>query len=139
MKQFIVLLAVLPLMLVFFVQFGLEQLNESKIAIINDFVYTAKEVAKQDGCFTEEKAEKLISDIASALNISEDKVRIIADSNVKGRMTKDNTDWDDSLLHYRVEVDLEGVMAGAKLLGIKDSENCYTYVIDSYTASEYLP
>jgi len=138
MKQFIVLLAVLPLMLIFFVQFSLEQINETKIAIINDYVYTAKEIAKQDGCFTEEKTVKLKSDIAAALKIEESKVRIFADSERKNRMTKSSSNWENDLIHYRVEVDMTGIMAGAKLLGIKESDNRYIYVIDSYTASEYL-
>ena len=49
MKQFIVLLAILPLMLVFLLQFILDQQTEAKISMINSYVYTAKEYAKQYG------------------------------------------------------------------------------------------
>ena len=42
------------------------------------------------------------------------------------------------LIHYRVSVRLDGVMAGGRFLGISDSENTVTYVIDSSTASEKI-
>ena len=48
MKQFLVLAAILPLMLVFFVQFSMDQINSSRIGILSDMVYAAKEEAKQE-------------------------------------------------------------------------------------------
>ena len=58
MKQFIVLLAVLPIMLLFIAQFILEQQNEMKISLITDIVYEAKEEAKQLGGFDTEALRK---------------------------------------------------------------------------------
>ncbi|HZK70559.1 MAG TPA: hypothetical protein VFD03_03435 [Clostridia bacterium] len=44
----------------------------------------------------------------------------------------------ERLIYYRVEVPIEEVMAGSRLLGISKEENSYVYVIDSYTASEKI-
>ena len=47
-----VLAAVLPLLLVFVVWFSEEQSFGLKTAAVDDAVYTAREMAKQDGCFS---------------------------------------------------------------------------------------
>ena len=59
MKRFLVLAAILPLMLVFFVQFSIDRINFSRIGILLDLVYTAKEEAKQEGCFTQQIRSEL--------------------------------------------------------------------------------
>ena len=64
MKQLIVLTAVLPLMLIFMAQFTLDQKNNHAINIIQEEVYTAKEQAKQEGCFT----PAIIQDLKSAVS-----------------------------------------------------------------------
>jgi len=138
MKQFIVLLAVLPLMLVFILQFALDQQIEYKRAIIDSLVYTAKEEARQDGCFTEENKDKLRRSIASSCSISLDDVYIDSKSNVKKRLSKASSDWENDLIHYEARVTLGAIMAGGNLLGIKESDNKYCYIINSYAASEKI-
>ena len=59
MKQLIVLAAILPLMLIFMAQYTLDQKNSATISILQEQVYTAKEKAKQEGCFTEEIKNEL--------------------------------------------------------------------------------
>ena len=78
MKQFLVLAAILPLMLVFFVQFSMDQINSSRIGILSDMVYAAKEEAKQEGCFTQRIKDDLIANVSSALQIDPSDVRIEA-------------------------------------------------------------
>lgn len=46
MKQFIVLIAVLPIMLIFLLQFAVEQKNSLAMARVQDATYAAKEEAK---------------------------------------------------------------------------------------------
>lgn len=142
MKQFIVLLAVLPLMLVFFVQFSVDQMNSLKTARLSDIVYAAKEQAKQEGCFSDALQGEMREEIASELGISIDRVRIEADSIPVSRLYSadgfSSSDWERGLIHYRVSVDIGPAMAGTALFGIKDKHNVYTCVIDSYTASERL-
>lgn len=134
MKQFIVLIAVLPIMLLFLLQFTLEQKNSLVIARIQDITYAAKEEAKQEGYFSVEIKDRLKNNISSATGIAKEEIVVSSEDEVKFRYSIGN----DRLIFYRVEVPIEEVMAGSKLLGISDKENSYVYVIDSYTASEKI-
>ena len=140
-----VLMAVLPLMIVFFTQFSLDQMNESKIAIVNECVYAAKEEAKQEGGFTAQIQSSLKQKIAGALGISENEITITTNADRSGavkRLTSaaaiSAADWKDKLIYYKVSVPIGNMMAGAGLLGIRESENKYVYTVDAYTASEWL-
>ena len=143
MKQFLVLAAILPLMLVFFVQFSMDQINSSRIGILSDMVYAAKEEAKQEGCFTSQIKSDLIANIASALQIDPADVRIEATDTVRYRIMEadryGNDDWERGLIYYKVSVPIGELMAGRRLFGIREQDNVYYYTIESYTASEKLP
>ena len=52
MKQLIVLMGVLPIMLVFLFQYALDQKNNERINRFQEYVYQAKEQAKQEGWST---------------------------------------------------------------------------------------
>lgn len=134
MKQFIVLLAVVPILMFFMLQMGLDQKNSQITTIIQACVYSAKEDAKQEGCFTSEIVEKLKNDISRLTGIDKSYIQVEADDEVKYRYDI----GDDRLIKYKVSVYIDEVMAGGELLGITDSENAYEYVIDSYTASEKI-
>ncbi len=138
MKQFIVLLAVLPLMLVFLAQTSLDQLNGARIALFTDMVYTAKEQAKQEGCFTEEIKESLRNGAAGLFGIDPSEVVIEADSEERARLTAESADFGRGLIHYRVSVPVKEAMAGRRFFGIREEDNLYYYTIDSFTASEKL-
>lgn len=143
MKQFIVLVAILPLMLVFFVQFSMDQVNSSRTGLLTDMVYAAKEKAKQEGCFTEEITDELRENICSAFGVDPAEVLIEATNTVKYRImdagTYTQADWERGLIYYKVSVPVGEIMAGRRLFGIKESDNTYMYTIESYTASERLP
>ena len=143
MKQFLVLAAILPLMLVFFVQFSMDQINSSRIGILSDMVYAAKEEAKQEGCFTAQIKSELTANIASALQIDTADVRIEATDTVRYRIMEadryGNDDWERGLIYYKVSVPIGELMAGRRLFGIREQDNVYYYTIESYTASERLP
>lgn len=143
MKQFIVLVAILPLMLVFFVQFSMDQVNSSRTGLLSDMVYAAKEKAKQEGCFTKDITDELRDNICSAFGISPSDVVIEATDTVKYRImdagTYTQADWERGLIYYKVSVPVGELMAGRRLFGIRESDNTYLYTIESYTASERLP
>jgi len=134
MKQFIVLIAVLPVMLLFLVQFTLEQKNSLAIARIQDIIYVAKEEAKQEGYFSAEIKDRLKNKISQATGISSERIIVESEDTIKFRYDTGN----ERLIYYRVEVPIDEVMAGSRLLGISKEENSYIYVIDSYTASEKI-
>jgi hypothetical protein len=134
MKQFIVLMAVLPIMLIFMLQFTLDQKNSLVVARIQDVTYAAKEEAKQEGFFSPEIKERLKKNIGRATGINPERIIVESEDSIKLRYAPGN----ERLIYYRVEVPIEGVMAGSGLLGISKEENRYIYVIDSYTASEKI-
>ena len=143
MKQFLVLAAILPLMLVFFVQFSMDQINSSRIGFLSDMVYAAKEEAKQEGCFTQRIKDDLLANVSSALQIDPSDVRIEATESVRYRIMDaegyGGNDWERGLIYYKVSVPIGELMAGRRLFGIREQDNVYYYTIESYTASERLP
>jgi len=139
MKQFIVLVAVLPLMLVFLAQFTLDQINDGKISAVNSIVYSAKERAKEDGYFTEKNKQDIQDKIIKACGVEDKDIYINTspDSPLE-RIYNASSTWEQDLIHYEVRVTLSGIMAGGELLGIPKERNKRCYVINSYTASEHL-
>jgi len=126
MKQFIVLTAVLPILMVFVMQTAYDQKNSYAVGIIHDMVYVAKEEARLEGSFTHQIQDKLRNALSNSLNVPKSEITIVC------REVGD-------ILYYRVEVPIKDVIAGNGLFGIKDRENQYMYVIDSYTKSRPQP
>ncbi len=136
MKQLIVLMAVLPLMLIFIMQYSFEQHNNTSIGRLQNYIYTSKEKAKQDGCFTEANIQTLKSDIAKAFNIDEAEVVFEGTTVPKYRVNQ----FDErELIYYKIGVPIGKLMAGSKLFGIEAKDNQMIYTIENYTASERLP
>lgn len=138
MKQLIVLTAVLPILLLFMAQYCLDQKNNR---IINEFqqqVYTAKERAKQEGCFSGEIVEDLRRDLASTFAIEESDIAIEA-TTVKQYRLNYFGGGERGMIRYRVSVPVDKVMVGGSLLGIKEEENQVLYILEGTTASECLP
>lgn len=130
MKQLIVLMAVLPIMIIFIMQMGLDQKNAQTLTAIQSCTYAAKEQAKQEGCFTEAICSDLRRNISKLTNIKEENIEIEADRNLKYRHS------DDKLIHYKVSVKVGNIMAANRVFGLSDKENSYKFSVESYTASE---
>lgn len=142
MKQFIVLAAVLPLMLLFFVQFSVDQINASRAGLLADMVYAAKEEAKQAGCFTEEIESGLRDRISETFGIEREDILIEATRSVQYRINDAGPTGEGlerGLIYYKVCVPIGELMAGGRLMGIGKEDNTYFYTIESCTASERLP
>lgn len=140
MKQFLVLLAILPITLIVMVEFSLNSVIDSKVDAVNDIVYTYKEQAKQDGTFAK-VIDSMKSDIQKVIGTSEE-IRTdgtYVSQTPKYRVTSMSalTNPEDSFIHYRIEVPISEMKSLGSL--IKASRNKHYYVIDSYTASERLP
>ena len=135
MKQFIVMLAVLPLMLVFLLQFSLEQQNSVKIAAVSDIVYSAKEEAKQAGAFTAEIQAGMKRRISERLGIPESEIIIESELSEVYRV---DSERGRGIISYRVSVPIGSIVAGRSLFGIREEDNRYVYTIRSITASEKL-
>lgn len=135
MKQVIVLAAILPLLLIFIVQFTLQEKNaQVRMGIAND-VYAAAEQARQDGCFTAANIDRLRQQLASRSGMEESEILIAADEVPKYRVNSYN---ENERIHYKVEVPIKKAMAGNRYFGISDEENRGAFVVENEVASERL-
>lgn len=144
MKNLIVLTAVLPFLLLFMMQFTLDQRNNSNVGRLQSYVYAAKEEAKQEGCFTEQIKKDLCSQITNAFGIKESEIQMDGTKEIQYRINQFETVSGEEIpsrgmIHYRVVVPIDKIIVGNRFFGIKDTENKGEYVIESYTASERLP
>ena len=142
MKQVIVLAAVLPLLLVFFLQFACEQQSSTNIDMLTDIVYAAKEEARQQGCFTEKIKSKMTASICEKLGVSEADVTVEATESVKYRINSTDGMSEDEIergmIYYRVTAPVGKLTAGRSLFGLKEDGNTYYYTVEGRAASERL-
>ncbi len=135
MKQFIVMLGVLPILLVFLLQYSLDQQNNDCISRFQECVYQAKEQAKQEGCFTADIRKEMVDKIKRNFGIEEDDMEIVLEEVPQYRTSV----FDErELIYYKVSVPVEKLMAGNRFFGISDDENRTMYTIESWTASERI-
>ena len=135
MKQLIVLLAILPFLMIFMMQYSLEQENHYNISLLQQMVYEAKEQAKQEGYFTAENIAYLREKISDTFSVSPEEIVIETDTIPKYRVNQ----FDErELIHYKIQVPLNRILAGAGFFGIDAEENRGMYTIESDTASELL-
>lgn len=134
MKQLLVIMAVLPLLLIFLLQAVYDQKTAGDISTIQALVYATKEEARQEGIFSQALQERLKNDLSESLNIDEDEIIIECDDVIKYRYSPGA----GRNIYYKISVPVKDVMAGGGMLGIGDEENSFVYTIDSYTASEKL-
>lgn len=134
MKQFIILMAVFPLLMIFLLQFSADQRHGKMIAEIQEIVYSAKEVAKQEGFFSPENRGRMREDLASVAGVDPEEIYIDSEDRIKTRYGA----GDDRLIYFTVAVPIRRVMAGSRFFGLSEEENSYRFVIDSYTASERI-
>lgn len=136
MKQLIVMTAVLMLLLLFPLQYALEQSNYYEISEFQKIVYNAKEEAKIKGYFSDEILDSLKNNITSAFkNVEASEIIIHVTETPKYR-----TDAFDEreLIYYKIAIPIDQFIAGNHFWGISDTQNSGYYVIENYTVSERL-
>lgn len=142
MKQFIVLVAILPFLLIFPVQFSKDQISASRLDMAADRIEAACEKAKQEGCFTVVEIADLKADIASIFDIEAYRVKIEATGiPVYRRIVRGKTyppEWERQLIHYKISIPLDEVMAGGLLLNLSAEENSAVYTFEGTVPSERL-
>lgn len=133
MKNFIVIAVSLPLMLALMCQLSLSHVNNLRLQLAMEYIYAAREEAKQEGYFSDSVREELKERIAKLYGIDPSRVIIEGDtalSDIKYR------NRGERFIHYRVSFP-----AGRLVLDIltRNSRlNKSRYVIDNYTPSEKL-
>ena len=139
MKQFMVLAAVLPLLLVFVVWFSEEQSFGLKTAAVDDAVYTAREMAKQDGCFSPRVINWLKKELCRKIKGLKAEDIVIDPQTDMGTVYRAGTGRGDGLIYYRICVQIDPPRAGLALLGAGKSDKKSWYVVEGFTPSEKLP
>ena len=140
MKQFIVLAAALPLLLLFMVQFAADQQYSLAVSAVDDAVYAAKEMAKQEGCFSGEISQWLKEEIAKKIRgVQPEDIIIGSATDTAPVYRMGSIPGGDGLIHYQISVPMRGFSVGSKLLGIRDTGRTQYYVTDTYVPSELLP
>lgn len=111
--------------MIFVMQTAYDQKNNHAVSLVHDMVYVAKEEAKIEGGFTPEIQERLRRNLSRALGAPLNEIHVTCRE-------------EGGLLFYRVEAPIRNVMAGSGLFGIRDADNRYIYVIDSYTRARAI-
>jgi hypothetical protein len=134
MKELIVMMGILPLLTVFIMQFAADFKSGEELETVRNLVYSAKEIARMEGGFSAELRRSLANDIEERLSLDPGSVLVEA-ANAAGSVGRYD---EENRIDYTVRVKLPGTMAGARFMGIGEEKNEITYVIDSFTTSEYL-
>ncbi len=113
-----------------------EQLN---VQLVAGTSLPSKRTGEARRLFSEDIQEKLKKDIGDALGISRDEIIIEATETRQYRLNYFDGDRERGIIHYRVSIPIEKIMAGGKLMGIQSHENTTYYTIEGSTASERLP
>lgn len=137
MKQFIVLAAVLPLMLLFVAQFAIDQRTHFVTSFVEEEVRSSCEEARAAGCFTADIKENLQNRIAEKIGIEPSSVRIEAEEAVVYRLNYFDSSGERGLIHYSVSVPIGRIMAAGLFAPKGRNERILTF--SGTMASERIP
>ena len=135
MKQFIVFLAIFPLMMAFMVQFTLQQNLDYRLELINEAVYDAKETAKIKGYFSDDEVESLRNVLSEIAGCAEQDVKIEVSEDIKYR----KGEYDErEMIYYRISLPAGRIMAFSFFTGVDEDENTAVYTLEDEFPSERL-
>lgn len=123
------------LLLSFPLQYALDNYNHNNIMAFYHYVNNAKEQAKQQGYFTDSIVDELKFNLSQQFDISE--AELIIDVTETPKYRKNAFD-ETELIHYRIGVPINKVVAVNKLWGISDADNSGYIIIDEYASSELI-
>lgn len=136
MNNFIAVILVLPFLLFFPLQYGVQTQNHYHITQFQNAVATAKEEARQAGYFTPEIINKLKINLReSCKDLEEDEIEINVTTTPRYRKTY----FDErELIEYEISIPIKRLTAANKLFGISDADNRTSYTLRGTIASERL-
>lgn len=122
MKQFLVMCAVLPILLVIIVQLSLDQLNSYRISGINRCVFSVANDSRADGKYDYDELLRRLNTIGiKAKNVH------FQDNSNESPVRR------GQLFDYSVQIDFDHPMVG---MMVSDKDNHYSYKITGCAASE---
>ena len=135
MKQLIVLCAVLILLAAILLQIPLQAVNYDRRHAIMFYVNNAKEMAKQEGYYTDEILNDLKNNIAKKMKISESEI-IINDNTTRTPKYRPEQFDERELIYLKISVPFKNIIAASSFFGTSDNQRYY--VIEEITTSERL-
>ena len=136
MKTFIVTLAAIILLMVFPMQNVLDIVNSHKIERFDEIVYSACQKARTDGRFTESNILQMKDSILAEFpDVSEDEIIIDVTTSMKYKRFEFDS---RETINYKIGVPIKKIVNLGKLLGIKDEDNRFNYIMEGYVLSEAL-
>lgn len=132
MKQFIVLTACLPLILLIMLQIIYEQKDLMRAETIQSIVYQAREEARLSGYFSESLMDSIREELLSVEGVMEANF----ESDVKEPLERYSL-GENRFIDYKISLKIKNVMAGGGFL-IGEGKNIYSMVLEGSVASEYL-
>jgi len=131
MKDLIAMCAVFLLLMTFPLQYALNTKNHYSMSLMQKHVNNAKEVARQEGYFTDEAIQSLKTSISNDFGIKDTDVNVevteVGERKVRGE-----------LIQYKVTVPLNQIIASNVFWGIEDQDNKGMYIIENFAASEWV-
>jgi hypothetical protein len=120
MKQFIVLLAILPLMLGLLMQVGLAQSNFALTVRAESIARDCREAAADEGGFSDALRAEAAARLADVSGVSPGELSVAADE------TPDS----EGRLSYRFGIPIRRLTATPALFGVKKGANTGTYILE---------
>jgi len=132
MKQFIVLCVSLPIMLALLAQFSLNEINNTRLYIATAYINASKELAKEEGYFSDENCDSLKSRIANLYGYNSSEVIIEHES--EDHKSYRNSVGEDRYIYYKISFP-----SGQRLVTLLSKDGGYgNYVFEGYAPSELL-
>jgi hypothetical protein len=120
MKQFLVLLAILPLMLGLLTQISLSQSNFALTVRAESIMRDCREAAAHSGGFSAELRMETATRLANVAGVSPADISIEADEAPDA----------DGVMRYRAAVPVRRLMAAPAIFGVDSRDNSSIYVIE---------
>ena len=130
MKQFIVLMAVIPVMLGLLMQVGLAQQNFTRLMRVEQIIEDYRWEASLQGGFSSGMRSELAGKLAEACGVPGDSIALSLDPPGASM---------SSQISYRIEIPGFRKVAANRLFGIPDADNEGRYVIEGSVPSRLEP
>lgn len=136
MKDLIVTIGILILLLTFPLQYAVQEHNHHVKSKFQVIVSNSKEEAKAQGYFTPKIIKNMKESILTSFpSIEEDDIIIDVTTKPKYRVSR----FDErELIHYRVGIPIEKILASPSFWGVSDDDNKHMYIIDRVASSEKI-
>lgn len=135
MKEFIVIIALFPILMWFPTQDAVQQINHSKIIAYNAIVDKHAQAARIDGCFTASNISSLKKELSNALYLNESDIQFTGTTSPIYRTDAFNN---ANMIHFKVSVPIDKFLAMNGFWGVSDNNNVINYSIENEVASELL-